>query len=92
VNIEMNAAEVEWSFIRDWRLEGLPDGGIDGRDYALRRGHVVQDSNETCSACHVLLKVSDSVVVHIEGYRESGFYAETYYHFPACLPERYSVL
>ncbi len=89
VKIEMDDEDVAWSFTRDWRLEGLSNGGIDGHDYALRRGQVAQVSNETCASCHLPFQVCDTVVVYIEGYQAAGFYVETYYHFTRCFPRRY---
>ena len=87
--LDQSDYDVGWSFARDWRLEGLPNGGLDGKDYALRRGIVREGLIAECSTCHLSLSAGDWVVILVSGYPQGRHYLETFFHFPKCLPSKY---
>jgi len=80
--------DYDFNFRHDWRLEALPNGGIDGKDFALRLGELVQVTDEQCATCGVSFTVGEDILVLVFGHPQSAFYQETYYH-GMCLPRRW---
>jgi hypothetical protein len=80
--------DLDFAFRCDWRLEGSPDGGADGKDYALRCGEILEVSGEKCAACNRQFKVGDSVEFLVFGYPELSHYREIPY-CPFCLPKQW---